>query len=56
MGSGMEHPIGSKAAKTALTMKKLELEMDPNGDPSSIKVSDESWIPAMNDVKKGVKR
>ena len=44
IGSGMECPMYSKAAKAAAVMKDVELEMDLHGDKSSIKVSDESWM------------
>ena len=30
MGSGMEHPIGSKAAKTAVMMKDVNVDIDPD--------------------------
>ena len=54
MGSGMECPIGSKEAKTAALMKDTDIDIDPDGDLSSVKVSDGSWKSAMNDVKNGV--
>ena len=54
MGSGMEHRIGSKGAKTAFAMKDVEIDVDPDGDVISMKVHDWSWMSAMNDVKKTV--
>ena len=54
VGSGMEHPKGSKVAKIAARTKGFELEMDPNGDASKNKASNGSWILVMKDVKKGV--
>ena len=51
IGNGVEHPIGSKAAKTAVAMKDVDIDIDPDGDVARVKVSDGSWISAMNDVK-----
>ena len=42
----------SGAAKTAVAMKDVDVEIDLNGNVSSKKVSDGSWMSAMNDVKK----
>ena len=47
----MECPIGSKAAKTVVAMKDIAVEIDPDGGITSIKVSEGSWMSAMNDVK-----
>ena len=51
MGSGIEHPIRRKAAKTAATMRDIDIDIDPDGDVASMKVSDGLLISAMNDVK-----
>ena len=53
MGSGMEHPIGSKVAKTSATMKDVNVDIDPDGDVASMKVSNGLWMLVVNDVKKG---
>ena len=53
IGSGMEHPIGSKAAKTVAMIKNVDIDIDPDGDVTSVKASDGSWMSAMNDVKIG---
>ena len=50
---GMEQPIASKAAKTAVAMKDVDVDIDPDGDVSSMKVGDGSWMSALNDVEKG---
>ena len=54
MGSGMEHPIGTKAAKIAAKTRDIDIDIDPNRDVVSVKESNGSWIAAMNDIKKGV--
>ena len=54
MGSGTEHTIRSKAAKTAAMMRGVGIDIDPDGDVASMNESDWSLISAMNDVKKGV--
>ena len=41
-------------AKTAVAMKDIDIEIDPDGDVSSMKVSDRLWMSAVNDVEKGV--
>ena len=51
--SGMKCHIVSKAAKTAVVMKDSDIDIDPDGDVASMKLSDGSWMSAMNDVKKG---
>ena len=56
MGIGMESPNGSKAAKTAAVTKDIDVDIDPDGVVSSMKVSDVSWMLAMIDVKKGVNK
>ena len=43
MRGGMEHSIGSKAAKTAEATKDNNIDIDPDEDVSSMKVSDRSW-------------
>ena len=49
----MENPIGGKAAKTAVMIKDVNIDIDPDGYVANMKVSDGSWMSAMNDVKKG---
>ena len=39
MGSGMEHPIVSKAAMTAAAIKDVDIDIYPDGDVASMKVS-----------------
>ena len=51
IASGIEHPIGSKAAKKASAMKDVDFDTGPDGDAASMKESDRSWTSAMNDVK-----
>ena len=53
MGSEMERPIGSKAAKKAAAMRGIDIDIDPDGDISNMKVSDGSLMSAMNEVKTG---
>ena len=31
-GSGMEHPIGNKASKTAARTRDIDTDIDPHGD------------------------
>ena len=40
MGSRMKCSLGSKAAKTAAAMKDVDIDIDPERDASSMKVSD----------------
>ena len=50
----MEHPVGSKAATKAAAMNDIDIDIDPDGDVSSVKVSDRLWMSALNDVKNGI--
>ena len=43
-----------KVGKTVVAMKDIDIDIDPDEDLSSMKVSDGSWISTINDVKKGV--
>ena len=49
LGSVMEHPIESKVANTAAKMRDVDVDIDPDGDVASMKVSDRSWMSAMNE-------
>ena len=40
MGSGLEHPIGRKAAKTAVAIKDVDIVIDPDWDVASMKTSE----------------
>ena len=53
MGSGMECPIGSNATQSETAMNDIYIDIDPDGDISIMKVSEGSWISAINDVKNG---
>ena len=54
MGSGMEHPIGSKTLKTTAAMKDVDIKNDLDGDISNMKMSYRLWMSAISDVKKGM--
>ena len=51
MGSGTEYPIRRKAAKTAVMMRDVDINIDQDRDVDSVKMSDGSWMSALNDVK-----